>query len=280
MTRGVSDLFKWAWTADAPRLHCWMYRAAVAGALIRIATGGRAEVIFEIRHGLGGRIKLARRAMVVLVGLLSRLLRIRCTFNSHAAMANHLRFGYSKALCDVRWNLGRGLSRSFAAGAALRARLGIPAAAYVICSVGRDAPEKNFDAAVAAFKAINRDNQFVYLLAGSGCSRFNDPPTVRGVEQLERIEEAYSTADLVFIPSCVESLSNVLCEAIDCGCNIASTRAGDAVAYARARGYKTIEFDDSSTQALKHLLERAVSRFAPTIGAVAERPKCKEDDFK
>lgn len=276
LARGMIDLLRWGWRTSEPSLHCWMYRAAVAGAVLRVATLFRVDAVFEIRHGLGGEIKLGRRLIVVLVGILARLLRIRCTFNSHAAMANHMRFGYPRKLSDVRWNLGRGLNRDSAAGDALRADLRIPADAYLVCSIGRYAPEKNFDAAVAAFKAAAVGSTSVYLLVGTGCSRFDAPPAVRGIEHLECIADVYSMADLIFIPSIVESLSNVLCEAIDCRCDIASTTAGDAVAYARHKGYENIEFGCASRTALRQLLERAMARFPRSIGARSEQTDIHE----
>ena len=237
---------------------CWMYRAALVGVMLRIATLGRMHVIFEIRHGLSGKVKFSRWVMVRLVGFLSSVFRIPCIFNSFFALENHVLYGYSRALSSVRWNSVRKPDIKRNNRNKFRKMLSIPEDSFVICSIGRNVPEKNLYTAVEAFRQARLPSKVIYLLVGSGCQCFNSGGRIRAIEHISDIDVVYSSVDLVFIPSVVESLSNVLCEAISCGLPIAATRVGDSEVYAKNKNYSKIEFGGSSAKDLSVLLEQSV----------------------
>lgn len=260
---GIVKLLSMA-SRDRFSLNCWMYRAAVAGAMLKIASAGRIHVSFEIRHGLSGKIKYTRRIMVYAVGFLASSLRIPCTFNSKSSLVNHLRYGYPAAICAVRWNIARRPDIDLQRRTAFRRRMGIPQESYVISSIGRDVPEKNFENALLAFHDAACNHEICYLLVGSGCTKYAGLHTrVFALENVQEIDSVYSASDLIFIPSKVESLSNVLCEAIACGLPIATTLSGDAKLYVEASNYQKAEFGGFSREELTELLRRSLLRFRP-----------------
>jgi glycosyltransferase involved in cell wall biosynthesis len=111
------------------------------------------------------------------------------------------------------------------AGAANRKRVGIPEQAFVIGSVGRLAPEKNYDLLIAALARLNADSRDCYLvLAGHGkekaklerlALKLNISSKVRFLGLLDDVRPAISMMDVFVLPSReVETFSNAALEAM------------------------------------------------------------------
>ena len=113
---------------------------------------------------------------------------------------------------------------SSTAGKDNRQLLGIPEQAIVIGSVGRLAPEKNFDLLISALARLNADGRNAYLvIAGEGpernrlkqlASKFNIAGKIRFVGLLGDVRPAISMMDVFVLPSMVETFSNAALEAM------------------------------------------------------------------
>lgn len=140
---------------------------------------------------------------------------------------------------------------------ALRARLGLAADQPMVLAVGRVAPEKNFELAFTAFRAIRaRFPSARLVIAGDGPARAaladSMPEAIwTGMLGHGELAELYASADLFLMPSLTETFGNVTLEAMASGLDTVafdygaarehlidgengwSVRYGDAEAYLR-----------------------------------------------
>jgi D-inositol-3-phosphate glycosyltransferase len=111
--------------------------------------------------------------------------------------------------------------------ALLRRRLGLPADAIVVLSVGRNQPVKGFDLGIRAFAhVIRKFPQAVYVLIGRDTSslaglvsELNLDGRVHLLEQMlhSELPETFRSADVFFSPSLIEGFSQVNVQAMACG---------------------------------------------------------------
>jgi sugar transferase (PEP-CTERM/EpsH1 system associated) len=120
---------------------------------------------------------------------------------------------------------------------AVRQRLGVPADALVIGSVGRMVPLKDFTTMLRAAEVLASETPKLHvLLAGSGpeLSRLQD--YVANSRQLtgrvvfsgtiDRVADVLNAMDIFALPSLMEGMSNTLLEAMAVGLPVVATRVG------------------------------------------------------
>lgn len=116
----------------------------------------------------------------------------------------------------------------------LRAGWGVDAATPVVLYVGRMAPEKNLELAVAAFRAIQqRIPQARHVWVGDGPARAAlqaaHPDLIfAGVQRGEALARHYASADLFLFPSLSETFGNVIIEALAAGLPVVAYAEGAA----------------------------------------------------
>ncbi len=118
--------------------------------------------------------------------------------------------------------------------AALRTRLGIPAEAFVLLSVGNIKPVKGHDTLIEAMSRIECRGSIVALVGedhshGAISRRIAErglSGVVRCVGSTDDVLPWYQAADAFVLPSRFEGLSNALLEAMSCGLAVAATAVG------------------------------------------------------
>jgi glycosyltransferase involved in cell wall biosynthesis len=123
--------------------------------------------------------------------------------------------------------LGRGVDgRLFAPerrSAALRRAWGVSDAEPVIIYVGRLAPEKNIDVAIAAYRAMQRQQPSLrFVLVGDGplraaLAQAHPDLVFCGAQTGERLAAHYASGDVFLFPSETETFGNVTLEALASG---------------------------------------------------------------
>ncbi|WP_219838649.1 glycosyltransferase family 1 protein [Paenibacillus sp. R14(2021)] len=121
-----------------------------------------------------------------------------------------------------------------------RAKHGISPDSYVVLYVGRLAPEKNADTAIAAFAKFQRDvcRNAVLVMAGDGPSMetlkqqaLREGVNVRflGFTALPELQQWYAGSDVFLFPSSTETFGNVVLEAMACGTPVICADTGGVV---------------------------------------------------
>ncbi|MBE1162923.1 glycosyltransferase family 4 protein [Dyella acidiphila] len=117
---------------------------------------------------------------------------------------------------------------------ALRASWGVDADTPVVLYVGRIAPEKNLDLAVATFRAIQQKVPNArYVWVGDGPARAalqaaNPDFIFAGMKRDETLAAHYASADLFPFPSLSETFGNVILEALSAGLPVVAYNEGAA----------------------------------------------------
>jgi glycosyltransferase involved in cell wall biosynthesis len=127
----------------------------------------------------------------------------------------------------------------------LRRAWGVPDDEPIVIYVGRLAPEKNIDVAIAAYRAMQRQQPSLrFVLVGDGPRRAAleqaHPDLVFcGAQTGERLAAHYASADVFLFPSETETFGNVTLEALASGLVV--------VAYDYAAARMHIEPDETGT---------------------------------
>lgn len=131
-----------------------------------------------------------------------------------------------------------GRAESSASALSLRVELGIPEGSIIIGSVGRLAPEKNFDLLLKSVVDCRESGQDVYvLLVGDGeeKARLTDYSKSLGIGRRTRflgsladVRPALAAMDVFVLPSKTETFSNAALEAMAMGCPVVLSNVGGA----------------------------------------------------
>ncbi|WP_308635903.1 glycosyltransferase family 4 protein [Paenibacillus silvisoli] len=111
---------------------------------------------------------------------------------------------------------------------------------FIVLYVGRLAPEKNLDCAIAAFAKFQRDvcNDAVFVIAGDGpsmqtlkqqASREGISACFLGFTAMPELRQWYAAADVMLFPSPTETFGNVVLEAMACGTAVICADTGGVV---------------------------------------------------
>lgn len=125
---------------------------------------------------------------------------------------------------------------------ALRASWGADDDALVALHVGRLAPEKNVELAIAAFRriqAVRGDARFVLVGDGpsrSALERAHPDLIFCGLQRGDAVARHYASGDLFLFPSRTETFGNVTLEALACGVPTVAFDSGAAHEYLHGSG--------------------------------------------
>lgn len=123
--------------------------------------------------------------------------------------------------------------------AALRESWGVAPSGRVVLVVGRLAPEKNLDLAIAAFRAMRAiDPSLRLVLVGDGPQRETlrrrcPGALLAGMRTGEDLARHYASADLFLFPSLTETFGNVTLEAMASGLAVVAFNCAAARAHLR-----------------------------------------------
>ena len=222
----------------------WMYHADLLGG-ISARLAGVCRVFWGIRHSKLEKGKSKRSTIMVarLCAFLSGWIPDKIICCANKAQDVHADIGYSARKLRVIPN-GYDLSRfrsDAAAGAKVRAELGLGPNDFIIGNVGRFDPSKDHSNLLQALARVAECKiPFRCLLIGKGVSPDNAglvkqimelglQQRVLLVGQRSDIPAVMNALDLHVLSSSSEGFPNVIAEAMACGTPCVSTDAGDAL---------------------------------------------------
>ncbi|MCK7546993.1 glycosyltransferase family 4 protein [Marinobacter koreensis] len=231
--------------AEQPDLvQTWMYHADLLGGIAAKLAGVR-RVFWGIRHSTLEKGKSKRSTIMIarLCALLSSWVPNKIICCATKARDVHADIGYSPRKLRVIPN-GYDLSRfrsDAAAGAKVRAELGLGQNDFIIGSVGRFDPLKDHSNLLRALVRVAESKiPFCCLLIGKGLSPDNlslakhiaelglqDRVLLLG--QRPDVPAVMNALDLHILSSSSEGFPNVIAEAMACGTPCVSTDVGDAL---------------------------------------------------
>lgn len=222
----------------------WMYHADLLGGIAARLAGVR-HVFWGIRHSTLEKGKSKRSTIMIarLCALLSSWVPDQIICCANKARDVHSDIGYSARKLRVIPN-GYDLSRfrpDRAAGAKVRAELGVGPNDFIIGNVGRFDPLKDHSNLLQALARVAECKiPFRCLLIGKGLSPDNVglvkhiaelglQGSVLLVGQRSDVPAVMNALDLHVLSSLSEGFPNVLAEAMACGTPCVSTDVGDAL---------------------------------------------------
>ena len=223
-------------------IHGWMYHGGLAASATAALVLGRLPVVWGVRHGLDDWRNQAA-SFKRFHGVMARLSRhpARIVYNSVRSMEQHEARGFNAARGLVIPN-GFDAARfcpDAAAGARLRAELGIDPDALVVALVARVDPLKDHVGFIAAASRLSaRLPGARFLLVGKGTdsdAAIRDAIVKYGVEgclytlgERADVPAIFAAATIATLTSTSEGSPNVVGEAMACGCACVVTDVGDA----------------------------------------------------
>ncbi|MBE94419.1 glycosyltransferase [Marinobacter sp.] len=222
----------------------WMYHADLLGGIAARLAGVR-RVFWSIRHSTLEKGKSKRSTIMIarLCAILSGWVPDEIICCANKARYVHKDIGYSARKLSVIPN-GYDLSRfrpDCAAGARVRAELGLSANDFIIGNVGRFDPLKDHSNLLQALARVAGCKiPFRCLLIGKGLSPDNTglikqiatlglQDSVLLIGQRSDVPAVMNALDLHVLSSLSEGFPNVLAEAMACGTPCVSTDVGDAL---------------------------------------------------
>jgi glycosyltransferase involved in cell wall biosynthesis len=220
----------------------WLYQADLLG-LVASRCSGRSKLIWNIRgsHRPSALYSPLTRMLLKVLAPLSPF-PDRIIFNSRAGCAYHRSLGYRTTQAVVIPN-GLDLNQfrpDKQAALNLRNRLGLPADALLVGTVGRFHPAKDYPTLLeAAGRVLDRLPNVHFILCGDGVTTENRQirswrrlhPQSRNLHALGRWskpETLMPGLDLLVSSSCSEGFPNVIAEAMACAVPCVATDVGDS----------------------------------------------------
>ncbi|MBB3108701.1 glycosyltransferase involved in cell wall biosynthesis [Paenibacillus phyllosphaerae] len=170
---------------------------------------------------------------------------------------------------------------------------GIDSSNFIVLYVGRLAPEKNVDVALAAFAKFQRTAcpEARLVVAGDGPSaislkeqaeQHDIPVHFLGFTAGEELQKWYAASDIFLFPSPTETFGNVVLEAMACGTPVVTANRGgvtDTVEHGLT-GFLCEQGDaDAFCDALTELYENPLMRYRMASLALAYSRKQSWDDI-
>ena len=182
---------------------------------------------------------------------------------------------------------------------AVRRKYGLPESAFAFISIGRNHPKKNFDTLVKAVAVLKErtDRDFILVLVGSGVKDLQPTvqrlglvdlvflfdgigkyPPVMSVPEVPSGEliALYKSADAFVFPSIVESLGNVLLEAMAAGLPVITSWAPGCVDVVR-RGKDALLVDPRDRVALADSMLAVMEDLALRLDLAARSSRRAQD---
>lgn len=224
-------------------VHCWMYHAMLAGALVklfRMAAGF--ELIWNIRNALHheGAEKKLTNIIIRVAGKLS-FVPSRIVYNSYVSREQHSRIGYKEKASVVIPN-GFDIEK-FHPDASAKNRLcgllGVPRDALLVGIVGRYHGVKGFKYFVEAAARVREEFDVRFVMIGGGLTEENDElrllldkyclqDSVKLLGLREDVHRLLPGLTVFVNSSTSEAFANVIGEAMSCGVPCVATDVGDS----------------------------------------------------
>ena len=260
LRRGYPDLSSFWRLADEIRdyrpavIHGWMYHACLLAAVGSSLTGRKTPLLWGIHHAHLGfsHNSLSTLIAATLCGFFSFNKKVNLVYCAESSRKAHEERGYcgKRAVFIPNGYDPERFFKDAGAGAALRARLGIPADATVIGMAGRYDPIKDHATFLEAASIVRQADtgKIVFFLFGEGIAPSTDglvsmidgrgltSAVVLGGRQ-EHMVAAYSALDVFVSSSRGEAFPNVICEAMLCELPCIVTDVGDCRAIIGDAGY-------------------------------------------
>jgi glycosyltransferase involved in cell wall biosynthesis len=222
-------------------IHAWMYHACVYAALA--GASGR-PLLLSVHHS---SLSFANDSVSTLMaafacGVLSYRRNVHLAYCAESARRSHEGRGYcrERGVFIPNGYASSHFQRNGQSGEAMRARLGIPAGAFVLGLVARFNPIKDHTVFLKAFSLVReRHPEAVAILAGNDIDSSNvgllrlisrwcpDHSAVVLAGRCSDMVAAYSAMDVLILSSRSEAFPNVLCEGMLCELPCVTTDVGD-----------------------------------------------------
>jgi glycosyltransferase involved in cell wall biosynthesis len=242
---------------------CWMYHAAVAGALARQFAGLRTPVFWNVRQSLDDTASFSISTKIaVMAGKLLSGLPEGIIYNSERARKLHGQRGFENRNTIV-------IPNGFEIPPASRVELKVPS---VFGIAARLHPQKDHATFFQAAALVSQTNPNVrFRVAGSGLTL--DNPFVKKLLEEARLplssvdlcgdvrdmSSFYGSIDALVLSSRTEGFPNVVAEAMSHGKPVVTTDVGDAAAIVGDTGWVVPSRDPASMAAAM----KAVLRLSP-----------------
>lgn len=222
-------------------MHGWMYHGNLIASLAGLVQG-RVPVIHGVRQCLypNQESTLSTKVIIKLNALISKFANV-CLYNSRISMKHHEKVGFCSNNQRL-WLNGFDLNtliRDENKRIQFRKQLNLNEGDFLVGSLGRDHPMKDYPTALRAFESLSKDARMHYALGGRNLDHNNK--TIKNLISdsglaRERIhllgpindtQAFYSGLDCFLLPSMSEAFPNVLVEAMAYKLPIVSTKVGE-----------------------------------------------------
>ena len=151
-----------------------------------------------------------------------------------------------------------------------RKRLGLPQEVFLVGVVARYSPQKGYDCLLNALSLLRDDQNLRVLCIGQKTvpetfievrkllQKYNLDDICELREPYQRIEEIYSSIDVLVLPSCLEGFPNVVLEAFACGKPVIVSKAANAIGIVKP-GVNGWVFPTGDAKALADCIKQAMT---------------------
>ena len=237
----------------------WMYNACLFSVFCKLIKLYDKPLIWNIRcsNMVSKYYPISLKLVIYACTVLSKNVE-KIIYNSYAGFAYHKKIGFSQKSVKVIYNGvdSKKFNYTFTLRKALRKKYNITKNDLVFICVARVDPMKNYYNFLNAYKVLENDcnNKIKLVIVGKGTDKLDLPDNCIALGMKKNIEEYYSMADIVIVPSAFgEGFSNVLVEGMLTNLFPIATDVGDAKKILGSTGLILSGYDEESLK--KELLK-------------------------